>query len=154
MILNLPHPRGLLRELANNPQQQANSQYARDFQQPGAELLMTPEALARWVRDPEARAKYVEAFERSSFEAMLNYYRANYPRPPYEEDEREFPQVTCPVLIFHGLKDRYLLPGALDGTWDWVDNELTLITLPDAGHFVQRDAADTVTERMVEWLTE
>src|SRR5947209_4771231 len=33
IILNLPHPRGLRRELANNPQQQENSQYARNFQQ-------------------------------------------------------------------------------------------------------------------------
>src|SRR5262249_33905291 len=30
VILNLPHPNGLLRELANNPEQQKNSQYARD----------------------------------------------------------------------------------------------------------------------------
>lgn len=154
VILNLPHPRGLLRELANNPKQQEHSGYARNFQQPGAELLLTPEVLAAWVRDLEANAKYVEAFRRSSITAMLNYYRANYPRPPYEAGERDFPQVKCPVLMFHGLKDPYLLPGALDGTWNWVDNELTLITLPEAGHFVQHDAADIVTARMVEWLTD
>ena len=29
VILNLPHPNGLGRELRDNPQQQANSQYAR-----------------------------------------------------------------------------------------------------------------------------
>src|SRR5580704_1858145 len=33
IILNLPHPRGLMRELAHDPQQQKNSQYARNFQQ-------------------------------------------------------------------------------------------------------------------------
>src|SRR5262249_42835959 len=32
VILNLPHPKGLTRELANNPQQQKNSAYARNFQ--------------------------------------------------------------------------------------------------------------------------
>src|SRR5437660_12128402 len=36
IVLNLPHPKGLQRELANNPQQQKNSQYARDFQAPAA----------------------------------------------------------------------------------------------------------------------
>ena len=36
IICNLPHPRGLMRELATNPTQQANSQYARNFQKPGA----------------------------------------------------------------------------------------------------------------------
>lgn len=32
IILNLPHPRGLARELATNPEQQKNSAYARRFQ--------------------------------------------------------------------------------------------------------------------------
>ena len=30
IVLNLPHPKGLQRELATNPQQQKNSEYARD----------------------------------------------------------------------------------------------------------------------------
>ena len=41
---------------------------------------MTPETISGWVRDPEARKRYIEAFERSDFTAMLNYYKANYPR--------------------------------------------------------------------------
>jgi hypothetical protein len=31
-----------------------------------------------------------------------------------------------------------LLPGALNGTWDWVEKDLTLVTVPGAGHFVQQ----------------
>ena len=31
VILNLPHPNGMARELANNPEQQRNSAYARRF---------------------------------------------------------------------------------------------------------------------------
>ncbi len=79
VILNLPHPNALRRELANNPEQQAASAYARRFQQPDAASQLTAEGLAFWVKDADARRKYVEAFERSSFEAMLNYYKANYP---------------------------------------------------------------------------
>ena len=154
VILNLPHPNGLLRELATNPEQQRASGYAREFQQPQAGKALTPQLLTFWVKDAEARQKYVEAFERSSLEGMLNYYKANYPTEPYEQSTRELPKVTCPVLMFHGLKDTALLPGALNDTWQWIDNELTLITLPDAGHFVQQDAADVVTQRMVQWLTQ
>jgi hypothetical protein len=55
VILNLPHPNGLLRELASNPEQQKNGQYARDFQKPGAARLVTPEMLVTWVKEPEAR---------------------------------------------------------------------------------------------------
>lgn len=151
VILNLPHPKGLLRELANNPDQRKNSQYARNFQQLGAAKLLTTGALTAWVKDPEARQLYDQAMQRSDKEAMLNYYKANYPREPYKDD-REFPRVKCPVLMIHGLKDEALLPGALNDTWKWIDGELTLVTVPGAGHFVQQDASRLVTQRIVGWL--
>ena len=154
VILNLPHPKGLQRELANNPKQQKASQYAREFQKEDAASKVLPEMLAFWVRDGEARKKYIEAFKRSSMEGMLNYYKANYPKEPYTYSEDvKFPPVKCPVLMFHGLKDTALLPGALNDTWNWVDKDLTLITIPGASHFVQQDAADKVTKCMVAWLT-
>jgi hypothetical protein len=40
---------------------------------------MNAQTLSSWVTDEEARAKYVEAFQRSNFAAMLNYYKRNYP---------------------------------------------------------------------------
>jgi pimeloyl-ACP methyl ester carboxylesterase len=98
IVLNLPHPKGLMRELANNPEQQKNSAYARFFQQPDAHKTLSPLALALWVKEPEARKHYVEALKRSSMEGMLNYYRANYPREPYKDD-KDFPKVKCPVLM-------------------------------------------------------
>ncbi len=61
--------------------------------------------------------------------------------------------MKCNVLLIHGLKDPFLLPGALNDTWKWIDNELTLVTIPKAGHFVHRDASDLVTKTMVRWLT-
>src|SRR5579862_6926091 len=70
VILNLPHPNGLARELKNNPDQIKNSEYARNFQQKPASdptvffgRPMTAENLAGWVRDPEARKRYVTAFQ-------------------------------------------------------------------------------------------
>jgi hypothetical protein len=41
----------------------------------------------------------------------------------------------------------------LNGTWDWIDNELTIVTIPAAYYFVQQGAADLVTERMAGWLS-
>lgn len=152
VILNLPHPNGLRRELEKNPDQQRNSQYAFDFQQPDAASKLTPETLAEWVADPVARGKYIEAFRRSSFEGMLNYYKANYPKPNSTAKSTPLPRIQCPVLMFHGLEDPFLLPGALNDTWKWLDKDLTLITIPGAGHFVQHDAAELVTKRMMNWL--
>ena len=152
VILNLPHPRGLLRELRENPQQVKNSQYARNFQQPGAAKFLSADGIAAWVKEPEARAAYVEAFQRSSFESMLNYYKANYPRAPYQETAAVRRRITCPTLVIHGLADSALLDGALSGTWRWIDNELTLVTIPGAGHFVHRDKPQQVTKAIVGWL--
>jgi pimeloyl-ACP methyl ester carboxylesterase len=153
VILNLPHPRGLSRELANNPQQQANSAYARRFQEPDAAKTLTAEGLARRITDPAIRARYEEAFKRSDFEAMLNYYKQNYPRPPYKEDTSPLVKVKAPVLVIHGLNDTALLAGALNGTWEWVEGPLTLVTVPGAGHWVQTDASALVSSTMKSWLS-
>jgi pimeloyl-ACP methyl ester carboxylesterase len=154
IILNLPHPKGMSRELANNPQQQKNSEYARNFQKPDAASKVTPELITLLVvKDAKVRGKYLEAMKRSSMEGMLNYYKANYPREPYK-DERTFPAVKCSVLMIHGLDDQYLLPGALNDTWKWLEKDLTLVTIPKAGHFVHWDAPEFVTKTMVRWLTQ
>jgi pimeloyl-ACP methyl ester carboxylesterase len=157
VILNLPHPSGIQREIKTNPEQRKNSQYAFNFQKPGAEKTLSAEKLAAWVKDDAARAHYIEAFNRSDFEAMLNYYRANYPHPdqdsaPLTPSPSPLPKVTVPVLEFHGLADQALLPGALSGTWDLVEKDFTLVTIPGAGHFVQQDAPDLVSTTMSDWL--
>ena len=152
IILNLPHPRGIGRELAHNPKQQAASEYARNFQKEGSENLVKPEMLAFWVTDAEAKPKYIEAFKRSDVKAMLSYYKRNFPRQPYQEDPSPVVKTQMPVLMIHGLKDPALLSDALNNTWDWMGKDLTLVTIPDAGHFVQQDAADLVTRSMRAWL--
>ena len=137
VILNLPHPSGIQREIKNNPEQRKNSQYAFNFQKPGAEKNLSSEKLAGWVKDDAARVHYIEAFNRSDFEAMLNYYRANYPRADQDTSTpaaapAPLPKVSVAVLEFHGLTDQALLPGA--------------------GHFVQQDASDLVISTMSDWL--
>jgi pimeloyl-ACP methyl ester carboxylesterase len=162
IVLNLPHPGGLLRELKSNPEQIASSEYARVFQRgsPADPKVffgnpMTPQTLSAWVTDTAARKRYVEAFERSDFEAMLNYYKANYPKASGAEAPAppQLPKITVPVLMFHGLNDRALHRNGLAGTWDWLEKDLTLVTVPGAGHFVQQDAAELVTSTMKWWLT-
>ena len=159
VILNAPHPAGLHRELANNKEQQRNSNYASEFQKPDAASKLTAEGLANWVTDKEAVLQYVEAFQRSSFEGMLNYYKANYPSVTAENSDSQpaptaaaFPKIKCRVLMIHGLDDKALLPDALNDSWNWMEQELTIVTVPGAGHFVQQDAADLVTERISNWL--
>lgn len=155
VILGVPHPAGFAREMATNEAQQKNSQYARNFQQSGFEKTLTAEGLAGWVKDPAEKAGYVEAFRRSDFTAMLNYYRANYPRgtgeaaaPPAPEGLR----VKAPTLVIHGMKDTALNAAGHGGTWDHVDADTTLVMFPAAAHFVQHDARDQVNRAIRDWL--
>lgn len=165
VVVNLPHPGCIERELANNPRQYQASEYARQIQSlpPGVRQLvhegitheLTPELYASGFGDEQPI--YLEALRRTSIEAMLNFYKANYPRPPYKE--REYPLVKCPVLMIHGLADMWLMPEALNDTWRHLESDLTLVTVPMAGHWVhvgpvQADGApDLVTKRMIQWLT-
>ena len=164
VIVNLPHPRCIERELANNPQQQKASDYARHLQQlpPGGRTLvhngvtyvLTPELYASEFKDDQPR--YLEALRRTSIEGIINFYKANYPRPPYKE--QTYPPVKCPVLMIHGLDDLWLMPEALNDTWRYLENDLTLVTVPKAGHWVHlgpvqsQGAPDLVTKRMISWL--
>lgn len=163
IILNLPHPNGMGRELANNAEQQQNSGYARKFQEGSPSdpdiffgMPMTPQTLSGWVRDEDARAHYQAAFERSDFDAMLAYYKRNYPREGGggigQAEGQETPRLGMPVLQFHGLDDTALHSDGLNNTWDWLDSDLTLVTVPGANHFVQEDAADLVSTTMKWWL--
>lgn len=152
IVLNLPHPNGFMRELATNPEQQKNSAYARNFQQEDAASKLTAEDLMFWIDEPAIRPRYIEAFGRSSIEGMLAYYKANYPREPYQQPAIPTPSVKCPVLLLHGLQDQALLAAGLNNTWEWVDNELTIVTFPEADHWVHHDEAEAVTRTMVSWL--
>jgi pimeloyl-ACP methyl ester carboxylesterase len=155
--MSVPHPELFMREMRTNPAQQASSQYARNFQKEGSEATMTAEGLARWVQDPADKAKYVEAFARSSFAGMMNYYRANYPREVGPDAKRPFvPEnpapIGVPLLVIHGMKDTALLSAGHAGTWDKAAKDSTVMMVPDAGHFVQHDAAPLVNKTIRAWL--
>ena len=67
--------------------------------------------LAFWVKDPEVREKYIEAFKRSSMEGMLNYYKANYPRAVHLRRESkvsadQMPGADVPRAEGHGAVAR------------------------------------------------
>ena len=154
IICNLPHPKGISREMAHNPEQQKDSAYARAFQQEGADKVLTDEMLAMIVapNDAEARAVYLEAFKNSDKAAMLAYYKQNYPREPYTEDTREVPPIQMPVLIFHGLLDKALHAEALNNTWEWVEAPVQIVTVPNANHWVHHDAKELVNSTVCDWL--
>lgn len=160
VICNLTHPRGYstVRQNASD-EQKANTQYITDFQTPGFEDRFTPEMLAGLsagdVAD-DVRAHYVEAFSRSSVKGMLDYYRAAFSglNAGASGQAPELPQLTMPVLQFHGLLDRAVDKDGLRDTWNWIDADYTLVTIPGCNHWVQREAADLVSKTMRSWMSD
>ncbi|HEX7945595.1 MAG TPA: alpha/beta hydrolase, partial [Phenylobacterium sp.] len=161
VILSVPHPAGLARELATNKAQQAGSDYARNFQKEGSEKLLSAEGLAGfhgYLKDPADKAAYVAAFKQSSFAAMMNYYRANYPRGTGADTQAPVAmaaptqRVKVPTLVIHGMKDTALNAAGHSGTWDYIDADTTLVMIPGAGHWVQHDAESLVDRTVRGWL--
>jgi len=37
-------------------------------------------------------------------------------------------------------------------TWNWINEDYTLVTIPSSDHWVQREAADMVSNTMLWWL--
>jgi pimeloyl-ACP methyl ester carboxylesterase len=157
VICNLTHPKGYTTVRRNaTAEQKANTQYITNFQTPGFEDRLTPEVLTGIstgnVSD-EIRERYINAFSQSSAKGMLDYYRAAYSGLLSEQGEgEEFPQLSMPVLQFHGLKDKAVDKDGLRDTWNWIDVDYTLVTIPSSDHWIQREAADMVNNTMLWWL--
>lgn len=152
VIVNMPHPHNLEAALRVGGHPQADAmRYAADFRREGSEDGLDAETLATFVaRDDAERVTYVEAFERSDFGAMMNYYRMNG-----RTDGRWFDEgtpIAADVLQIHGLQDPTLLASSLNETWTAVSGTLDLVTIPGAGHNAHHDTPERVTHAIESWL--
>lgn len=147
VILSVGHPNAGLQQ----PIDTSKSSYADYFISDQFMENLSASWFSGWVKDPEAKQHYMDAFERSDKVAMINYYRANYPtkenlkKKNFSNRNKNLPHLKMPVLVIHGKKDKYL---PLDGhayTWNFVDNEFSLHVFNDAGHFIQRDKSKELT---------
>ena len=157
------HPAGLIRELVSNAEQQQASTFQRGMQE-------NPNAAAEFgarLRSgraspgdtPEFAALRRDAYERLYPESIVNFYKANWPRPPFTLETEgfgfrigEFPPVQAPTLLIYGRESGPFKPQTLDGTWDRVDGPLTLRVLPGVGHGPHTQVPEIVTPAILQWL--
>jgi pimeloyl-ACP methyl ester carboxylesterase len=105
---------------------------------------------AEWLTEEELNV-YVESFQRTGFSGGLNWYR-NIDRnweltAPYEERK-----IEQPAMFLTGELDpvRKFMPAeAMNG---WVMDLREQIVVPDAGHWVQQQAPETVNAALLEFL--
>ncbi|GLR46481.1 alpha/beta fold hydrolase [Sphingomonas astaxanthinifaciens] len=164
VIVNAPHPVIFQKSLIEDSDQRAASQYMNAFRAPGFEDFP---ARIGWEAffdksfeghvdlasiSPEEKADYIAEWSRpGTFAAMLNWYRGAgviVPQPGIEVPLpdfllRAFPSVKVPTLVVWGMRDKALLPLQFEGLDALVD-DLTLVRVEDAGHFLPWEKPEAV----------
>jgi pimeloyl-ACP methyl ester carboxylesterase len=111
--------------------------------------------VVRNIRDLHWRKTIAEYLRVSPVYGMLNYYKVNYPVPPYgaapPADDSAFVYHMC-TLILWGLEDEYFSIKVLDGLSKWFTQSLRLVTIPRAGHWVHIDQSTIVNREIRSWL--
>jgi len=171
-IVNAPHPVIFQKSLIEDADQRAASQYISAFRVPGFDRAVEAMGLDAFFEKTFARhvdvSKISEAERRQyvadwsqpgGFNAMLNWYRASrvivpppgvtVPLPDWLL--RAFPKVRIPTLVIWGMQDKALLPVQLDGLDELVE-DLTILRVPGAGHFVPWEAPQAVVAALEPFL--
>ncbi|MFN3989970.1 MAG: alpha/beta fold hydrolase [Erythrobacter sp.] len=172
VIANAPHPAIFQRLLYTNPVQRAASQYIRGFRDPANDALVKDQGLTglllkevKWDRpsamEPEERdALLLDWQNRDAAFGMLNYYRASPIDVPAMDapfaipegwTPPNLPKLTIPTLVIWALDDLALPPENIEGLEDIID-PLTIVRVPDCGHFVPWEAPDAVNAAMEAFL--
>ena len=175
-ILNAPHPERFQRELGSASQLR-KSWYMFFFQLPGvperAIRAGNYRVLDRLLRedpvDPDAFdsvdvERYTEALSKpGALTAAINYYRALARENPIGTLRRAlvgrsgrppaYRRVQVPTLLIWGEQDSALSVSLTEGLDGWVEN-LRVERLPEASHWVQADAPETVNDLLVDFLAE
>jgi len=160
VIINSPHPATFLRELRNNPAQQAASAYMNFLCRPDAEELLSANDFARlwpfftkmgaadatrvgggWLTEP-VRERYREVW-RAGLRGGCNYYRASPLRPPLGSQDAvmkiEIPPASvtshAPTLVIWAEGDIALPVALLDGLEAFVPH-LRVVRVPAATHWI------------------
>jgi epoxide hydrolase 4 len=167
LIVNSPHPTTFLRELRDNPVQQAASAYMNFLCRPDAAALLAENDFARlwpffenmggsaWL-DAPTRERYRKVW-RYGLEGALNYYRASPLRPPQSASDAihtlalpsEMTTVRVPTTVLWGDADTALPPALLDGLGTFVpDLEVQLVAA--ATHWIVHEQPGRVSVTVAE----
>lgn len=173
-IINAPHPVIFQKSLIEDADQRAASQYISAFRsklfEKGVESMgydaLFDKSFSRHVDmatiPDEERAQYIADWSQpGGMTAMLNWYRASkvmVPPPGVTLPLPDWvlgalPHVEVPTLVIWGMQDKALLPLQLDGLDRLVD-DLRIVRIEDAGHFVPWEKPEAVAAALKPFLAE
>lgn len=172
VVANAPHPAIFQKLLYLDPAQRAASQYIRAFRDTGNDALVREHGLVgilmkevKWDRpstmEQEERDALLKDWSKpGTAMAMLNWYRGspiNVPPMdapfalPADYQPLARPNLTIPTLVIWAMDDLALPPSNLDGLDDMID-DLTLVQVPDCGHFVPWGAPEKFNAALEDFL--
>jgi epoxide hydrolase 4 len=169
LIINSPHPATFLRELRDNPAQQAASAYMNFLCREDAAALLAENDFARlwpfftnmggsaWLDEP-TRERYRELW-RAGLEGALNYYRASLLRPPLAAGDAihtlqlppEMTTVRAPTTVLWGDADSALPPALLDGL-DVHVPDLDVQRVRGATHWLIHEQPELVAQTIAQFV--
>jgi len=171
-ICNAPHPAIFQKLQWTDPVQRGASQYIRLFRDTAHDEAVRAHGLLGMLREAipvEGLFKGIEPEEQARLLAewrdpeaafgMLGWYRASSLEvpdmdAPYGLEGRTLPalpRLTIPALVIWAMNDPALPASNLDDLSESVD-DLTIVRVPDCGHFVPWQAPETVNTAMEEFL--
>ena len=171
-IVNAPHPFIFQKSLIEDSAQRVASQYITAFRTPGFEKAVAAMGFEAFfektfgghvdlatIPETEKRQYLAEWSQPGALTAMLNWYRASklvVPPPglsvPLPDWLLRFAsRVAVPTLVIWGMRDTALLPIQLEGLEDLVD-DLEIVRIADAGHFVPWERPQAVAEALRDFL--
>ena len=172
VIANAPHPAIFQKLLFLDPVQRAASQYMRAFRDSANDALVREHGLGalllkalKWespkTLEPQEREALLADWQHPDAAlAMLNWYRASPIIVPAMDEPfalpagwtpPPFPPLAIPTLVIWALDDKALPPGNLEGM-DAIIPDLTLVKVPDCGHFVPWESPDAVNAALDAFL--
>lgn len=159
VTLNVPHPQVFIKRLFTDLGQLRRSWYMFFFQLPylPEKAVFKPEGMAsqirRAIKDKAIADELLPAYhaawsQPASQTGMISWYRAMFlSRPPRNT------RLPMPVLVIWGKKDPFLKYEMAYESLAYCD-EGRLEMIESAGHFVQHDALDEVSQILEDFLAE
>lgn len=172
VIINAAHPSTFTREMINNPQQRACSDYIHQLIEGNAEemvsrddfaflkSMLTDHSGSSVLADEIMQIYQANWAKPGVLTGMLNYYRAMPQLAPRESQssrpvvdvslpKMKIPniQIKVPTLVLWGLNDKAFVASVLDGLDEYVE-QLKVVRFADASHWLHHEQPEAVNREI------
>ena len=158
MVINGPHPTLFAHLLRADPVQRTAAAYIDLLCSADAENILSALNFSilfeifEGVLSPEVYAQHQANYARpDALRSMLNWYRAQFSRGPTALTPALTTKIKVPTLVLWGDQDQMLLPSNLEGLSSYVE-ELTIQSVPQAGHWIHHQQPQLVGETILAWV--